>query len=79
MPTMRVQFTDRLVAALEPHDRGERATYWERSRHGVGAVGLRVSDSTTAFVYPYWKDGKAKIMTVGREPRMSLADAQGRG
>ncbi len=75
MPTMKVHFTDRLVAALKPHDGGERTIYWEPSRHGVGALGLRVSTSTKTFVYQFWKDGKARMMTVGRYPRMSLAEA----
>lgn len=74
MPTMTVKFTDRLVASLKSRD-GERTVYWEPSRHGVGALGLRVSDTTKTFVYMYWKDGKAKMMTVGRYPRLSLAEA----
>jgi hypothetical protein len=74
MPTMEVPFTDRLVASLTARD-GQRTVYWEPSRHGVGALGLRVSDSTKTFVYMYWKDGKSKMMTVGRYPRMSLAEA----
>ncbi len=74
MTTMTVPFTDRLVASLKPRD-GQRTVYWEPSRHGVGALGVRVSESTKTFVYMYWKDGKAKMMTVGRYPAMSLAEA----
>jgi integrase len=74
MPTMTVPFTDRLVASLKARD-GQRTIYWEPAPHGVGALGLRVSASTKTFVYMFWKDGKAKMMTVGRYPAMSLAEA----
>ncbi len=74
MPTMTVPFTDRLVASLKTRD-GKRTVYWEPSRHGAGALGVRVSESTKTFVYMYWRDGKAKMMTVGRYPIMSLSEA----
>lgn len=75
MAVMKVRFTDRLVAALKPSDGATRTIYWEPAAHGAGALGLRVSASSKVFVYQYWKDGKAKMMTIGRYPEMTLAAA----
>lgn len=75
MPVMKVPFTDRRVAALKPREATPRTVYWEPAPHGAGALGLRVSASTKVFVYQYWKDGQAKMMTIGRYPKMSLAEA----
>jgi integrase len=75
MPVMSVPFTDRLLASLRVRDGETRTVYWEPSRRGVGALGMRVSSTFKVFVYQYWKDGKSRMMTVGRYPQMSLAEA----
>ncbi len=74
MPKMSVPFTDRWIASLKGRE-GERVVYWEPARYGAGALGLRVSASTKTFVYMYWQDGKSKMMTLGRYPQISLAEA----
>jgi integrase len=75
MPVMKVPFTDRQLAALKPRDGHQRTVYFEPARHGAGALGLRVSASNKVFIYQYSKDGKARMMTLGHYPAMSLAEA----
>lgn len=74
MATMTTPLTDRFLLSLK--GRGERFVFWEPNRHGVGTLGVRVSaQGAKAFVYMYYQDGKARMMTLGRYPVMTVAEA----
>ena len=78
MAVMTAPITDRLVGSLKGRD--ERYVFWEANRHGVGTLGVRVSpQGTKTFVYMYYQHGKARMMTLGRYPAMTVAEAHKAG
>ena len=66
-----MKFTSKGIAALKP--KSERFEVWEDSRTGFG---LRVTPKgRKSFVYMYRFDGKARRLTLGASPAVSLASA----
>ncbi|NQU72749.1 MAG: tyrosine-type recombinase/integrase, partial [Rhodospirillales bacterium] len=67
-----MRFTDRGIAALRP--KNDRYEVWEDGRTGLG---MRVGKSgKRSWVYMFRYGGKARRMTLGNYPRMTLADAR---
>ena len=67
-----MKFTDRGIAALKPGI--ERHERWEDGRTGFG---MRLSPrGRKSWLYMYRFNGKARRMTLGVYPEMSLADAR---
>ena len=67
-----MRFTDRSITSLKP--KAARYEAWEDGRTGFG---VRVAPiGRKSWVYMYRFDGKARRMTFGPYPRMSLADAR---
>lgn len=65
------KLTDKAVASLKTT--GVRYEAWDKSKSGFG---VRVGSSgTKSFVYVYRFDDQPRRITLGRYPRMSLADA----
>ena len=70
----RKKLTDRAVKLLRP--RSERFEVWDTSASGFG---VRVSPTgRKSFIYLYRFEGRARRMTLGVYPRMSLATARTR-
>ena len=68
---MSDRFTDRFVAGLKTT--GTRYEKWDVARR---AFGVRVGETgRKSWIFVYHFDGKARRMTLGRYPRMGLADA----
>lgn len=66
-----MKLTDAQVRNLKPQ--GRRYEIWEEGR---GGFGVRVTPrGTKSFIYMYRYEGKARRMTLGEYPQMSLADA----
>jgi len=66
-----MKFTDSSIRAIKP--KKERFEVWETNGKGFG---LRVAPSgKKSWIYIYRFDGKARRMTLGAYPKMSLADA----
>ncbi len=69
-----MRFTDRNILNLKSRD--AEFTEFEDGSHGLGNLGLRVWPSgRKTFVYMYRHRGKARRLTLGTYPQMSLADA----
>ena len=67
-----MRFTDVGVRNLKP--KAQRYDLWEDGRSGFG---VRVAPSgRKTFQYMFWKDGKARRLTIGRYGEMTLADAR---
>jgi integrase len=67
-----MRFTDKGIAALKP--KAERYEKWDDGRSGFG---VRVSpEGRKSFVFMYRFGGKARRMTIGRYPALSLASAR---
>lgn len=67
-----MHFTDRSIQALKP--RAERYDNWEDGRTGLG---IRVSPKgRKSWIFFYRFDGKARRMTLGTYPAVTLADAR---
>ena len=67
-----MKFTDRSINALRP--KGERYEVWEDGR---SSFGVRVAPSgRKSWIYMYRFNGKARRMTLGVYPQLSLADAR---
>ncbi len=67
-----MKFTDRSINALRP--KGERYEVWEDGRTGFG---VRVAPSgRVTWTYLYRFNGKARRMTLGTYPHLSLANAR---
>lgn len=66
-----MKFTDRSVAALKPQETTYEA--WETGRSGFG-VRVRPSGKKS-FIYLYRFEGKARRMTLGAYPALSIATA----
>ena len=65
-------FTDASIRALKvARKSGERYERFE-----PGGLGVRVGNRNKSFIYLYRHRGKARRMTLGRYPEMSLADAR---
>ena len=70
----RKKLTDRAVKLLKP--RSERFEVWDSSTPGFG---VRVSPAgRKSFIFLYRFEGRARRMTIGVYPRMSLASARTR-
>lgn len=70
--TGTMRFTDRSIQALKP--KAERYDQWEDGRTGLG---LRVSPKgRKSWIFFYRFDGKARRMTLGTYPAVTLADAR---
>ena len=66
-----MRFTDRSISALKP--KAQRYEKWEDGRTGFG---IRVSTrGRKSWLYMYRFGGKARRMTLGTYPEMSVADA----
>jgi integrase len=66
-----MKFTDRSIQSLKPKD--ERYIVW---KDGGDGLGLRVSPKgKKTFIYMYRFDGRARMMTLGDYPRVSLSKA----
>lgn len=69
----RKRLTDQRIRALKFD--GERKEYWAPAAEGRGVLGIRVGPRSKTFVFSYRFAGKARRMTLGEFPRMSLAEA----
>ncbi len=68
------KFTHRLVEALKPTQ--ARRIVWEPVAYGQGNLGLRISPvGQKTWVFQFRLDGKAKMMSLGRFPEMSVEAA----
>lgn len=68
------KFTHRGVEALKPGP--ERYLVWEASGHGQGTMGMRVAPTgRKSWVYMFRHDGRARMMTLGKFPEMSVEAA----
>ena len=68
---MRVRLTDRSVACLKSN--GRRYEAWDEKHP---AFGVRVGNGgKKSFVFLYHWEGRARRMTLGQYPKMTLADA----
>ena len=66
-----MKFTDRSIDALRP--KKQRYEVWEDGRTGFG---VRISPKgTKSWLYMYRFEGRARRMTLGTYPQVSLADA----
>jgi integrase len=66
-----MKFTPRGIEALKPE--AKRYVLWKENGDGLG---IRVTpNGKKSFIYMYRFDGKAKMMTLGQYPKVSLADA----
>ena len=71
MNSKRVRFTDKSIATLKPQH--ARYEVWDKQR---SAFGIRVGESgKKSWFFVYRFNGKARRVTLGRYPRLSLADA----
>ena len=69
----RIRFNDRALAVLKPSP-GKQADYWDI---GMPGFGMRVSPGGgKAFTFMYEYFGEKRRLTLGRYPRLSLADAR---
>ena len=63
--------TDKTVQHLKP--KSKRKTYWFK---GLDGFGIRVSPKgSKTWIYTFRIDGRLRRMTIGRYPKMSLAEA----
>lgn len=66
-----IAFTDRAIKHITPGEK--RKILWAK---GLTGLGLRVSPSgSKSFVYMYKHETRDRMMTLGRYPKMSLAEA----
>lgn len=66
-----MKFTDKSIKALKP--KSERYEIWDESK---GGFGIRVTPrGVKTFVWMYRYDGKAKRLSLGNYPQMSLYEA----
>lgn len=69
-----MKFTDLKVRNLKPKDK--RYLMFEANAYGQGTLGLRVTPSgTKSWVHFYKVNGRKRMTTLGRYPRMSVAEA----
>ena len=71
MTSKRMRFTDKAIASLKPQK--GRYEVWDKQRP---AFGVRVGESgKKSWFFVYHNNRKARRLTLGRYPQMSLADA----
>ena len=69
-----MRFTDAKLRNMKP--RAKRYIVWEDNAHGGGTLGVRVSvKGTRSWLHMYDLQGKARMVTLGRYPKMSVAEA----
>lgn len=69
-----MKFNDRSIKALKPGSK--RKIYWESCSHGIGNLGIRVSPvGRKAWIFMYRFDNRARMLTLGVYPKMSVAQA----
>ena len=69
-----MRFTHRYIESLQP--KAKRYVEYEENARGNGSLGVRVSTKgTKSWVHMYYVDGKVRMSTLGRFPRMSVAEA----
>ncbi len=69
-----MKFTDLKVRNLKP--KAKRYVEFEDNAHGQGTLGVRVTPSgTKSFIHFYKIDGRKRMTTLGRYPRMTVAEA----
>jgi len=74
MPIKIEKFTDRFVANMKPP--AKRTVYVEPNAYGHGTLGLRVSPAgTKSWIFTYYQDGRVRVMTLGRYPKVTVAGA----
>ena len=72
-----MKFTEKGLFNLKP--RTARYEVWETNDHGKGSLGVRVFPSgQRSWVFMYKFQGKARRMTLGQYPAMSVAEAHKR-
>ncbi len=75
---MAGKFTHRGVEALKPS--AARRIVWELPGHGQGNLGVRISPTgLKTWVFMYRHLGKARMMSLGNFPAMSVEDAHAAG
>lgn len=69
-----MRFTARHIENLKPA--AKRYVEYEDNARGRGSLGIRVNPSgTKSWIHMYYLDGKVRMATLGRYPRMSVAEA----
>ena len=69
-----MRFTTKFIEHLKPADK--RYIRYEDNAHGRGSLGIRVTPSgTKSWVHMYYVNGKVRMSTLGRYPKMSVAEA----
>ena len=69
-----MRFTAKYIENLKPADK--RFVKYEDNARGRGSLGIRVNPSgTKSWVHMYYVNGKVRMSTLGRYPRMSVAEA----
>ena len=67
-----MKITDRTIQNLKPKN-AKRTIYWKDNGNGFG---VRVSEKgKKSFIYMYRFNYRARMMTLGHYPKLSLADA----
>ena len=69
-----MKFSDRTLKSLKPRD--ARYSVWEDGVHGLGNLGVRVTPTgRRSWIFMYRWGGKARMLTLGKYPAMSVAEA----
>lgn len=69
-----MRFTDRYLKNLKPG--AKRRIVWEENAHGRGSLGVRISPvGKKSWIYMYLYEGKSRMLTLGRYPQMTVAEA----
>lgn len=74
------KFTDKGVAALKATDK--RRMIWEPAGHGQGNLGVRLAalpSSLKTWIFMFRIGGKARMLSLGTYPAMSVAEAHAAG
>jgi integrase len=69
-----MKITDTMIRSLKP--KAERYELWEPNTRKLGTLGIRVGPTgRKTWVYLYWFENKARRLTFGRYPEVSVAGA----
>ena len=69
-----MKFSDRYLKSLKPREK--RYLVWEDGVHGLGNLGVRVTPTgRRSWIFMYRSGGKARMLTLGKYPAMSVAEA----
>lgn len=69
-----MKFSDRFIRSLKTREK--RYDLWEGNSHGLGTLGIRVSPTgRKSWIYFYRFNGRARRLTLGSYPKMSLQQA----